>query len=819
MTDTTTTDPAAATGEGFRWIGKPVKRKEDPKLVTGRATYVGDVNPPGMLHAAILASPHAHARIVSIDTSRAKALPGVVAVLTGAEAAEVVGPMTAFCAEPVPQHAIAVEKTRYWGEAVAAVAAVDRYVAEDACRLIDVEYEVLDPLVDMVEAMDPAAVKVHDTLEGNVVFHADKSYGEVDADFARADRVIRTHARWHRMGAQPIETAGAVCSWDPFTASMTIWSNSSFYNFLPWSFASMLGISTSRMRMIPCAVGGSFGSKHLLNKVIAISGALTKVTGKPVRYLEDRLENIAANDNVGCDRIYDGELAITDDGEFLSLKLHCIDDYGAYFQFGPGQHGCALAQPVGPYRINSLQYEVSAVLTNKVQQGFFRGAGADHGNFILERLVDAAADELGIDRAEIRRRNFIQPDQFPYKIPSGNVYDSGDYEGVLDRALTLADVEYWRAEQKRLRAEGRYIGIGLATCQERTAYNATEWWFLYDNPPLPATSTPESIKIDIDAFGGVRAELGCPVWGNSPQTVASQVIAEEFGIDPADVSIEHNDSTSGAISAGPGGSRLTVMLSGAARGAAGQLREKMIRIAAHAMEVSPEDVELSDGVFRPRGVPTHTGLTFADVAMKAHLFKQTNPEGESSGLVATYTYDHPLASMPTEDRKDTGAFYPIVSHACHIPIVEVDPESGLVTMLKYYAVNDCGTVMHPKLVEGQVIGGIAQGIGAALMEEYRYDEQGALISGSFREYLMPSSHEVPEIVLEHQETPSPVTPYGVKGAGEGGRLIAPTAIAAAVDDALKPFGVWIDELPMTPERLVEVIARAEDRAEDEESGR
>lgn len=507
------------------------------------------------------------------------------------------------------------------------------------------------------------------------------------------------------------------------------------------------------------------------------------------------------------DRIYDAELAVTNDGELLSLRLRIIDDYGAYFQFGPGQHGCAMAQPTGPYRINSLGYEVSCVLTNKVQQGFFRGAGADPGNFILERLVDAAAEELGLDRVEIRRRNFIQPSEFPYRIPSGNVYDSGNYEGVLDRALALAGIEDWRAEQQRARAEGRYIGIGLATCQERTAYNATEWWFLYDNPPLPASSTPETVKIDVDAFGGIRVELGCPLWGNSPETVVSQVVAEEFGVDPADVAVDHNDSTSGMISAGPGGSRLTVMLSGAARGASSEIKAKMIRIAAHAMEISPDDVEMVDGVFRPRGVPG-IELTMADVAMKAHLFKQSNPEGESSGLVATYTYDHPMATLPTADRTDTGAFYPIVSHACHIPIVEVDPETGIVRLLKYYAVNDCGTVMNPKLVEGQVVGGIVQGIGAATMEEYRYGDDGALLSGTYREYLIPSAGEAPEIVVEHQETPSPVTEYGVKGAGEGVRLIAPTALASAIDDALKPLGVWIDELPMTPERVVDVVARA-----------
>jgi CO/xanthine dehydrogenase Mo-binding subunit len=799
-------DPTAL--QDLRWVGKSVPRKEDPKLLTGRAQYVGDVTVTGMLHGAVLRSPHANARIRAIDTTRAKALPGVVAVLTGADAAELIGPMTAFCAEPVPQNAIAIERVRFPGEAVAAVAATSRYVAEDACALIDVDYEVLPAIVDPVAAMDAESPRVHDTLDGNVVFARSIDFGDVEADFAKAEHVIRRTARWHRMGAQPMETAGTLASWDPFAQSMTLWSNTNFYNFLPWTFANMLQVPSNRLKVIPCTVGGSFGSKHLINKVIAIAGALTKATGRPVKFMEDRVDNLAANDNVGPDRLYDAALAVSGDGEFLSLKLDIVDDYGAYFQFAHGQHGNALSQPTGPYRIGSLRYGIQCVLTNKVQQGFFRGAGADPGNLILERLVDATAEELGLDRAEVRRRNFIQPEQFPFKVPTGNTYDSGDYEAVLDKALKLADVDGWRAEQAKARAEGRYIGIGLASCQERSGYNATEWWFLYDQPPLPATSTPESVKIDVSAFGQVRVELGCPLWGNSPETVVSQVVAEEFGIEPADVSVTYSDSSSGAISAGPGGSRLTIMLSGAVRGASKTIKDKMIRIAAHSMEADPADVELVDGQLRPKGSPSKA-MGMGDVAMLAHLFKETNPEGEDSGLVTTFTYDHPFVSLPSDDRKDMGAFYPFVSHACHIPVVEVDPETGVVKILKYYAVNDCGTLMNPKIVEGQVMGGIVQGIGAALMEEYRYDdEDGTLQTGTFREYLLPSMHEAPEIVIEHLQTPSPFSEYGVKGAGEGGRLVAPTAIASAIDDALKPLGVTVNELPMTPERVVEAIAAA-----------
>lgn len=789
-----------------KWIGKSIKRREDPKILTGRGIYVGDVNLPGMLHAAVLRSPYPHARIKSIDTSEAKKVPGVVAVLTGQEATKYVGPMAAFCAEPVPQHAIAIDKVRFVGEAVAAVAATSRYAAEDACDLIKVEWEPLPTLVDPFGAMN-SPVKLHDTLESNVVFQRTLTFGDVAGDFARADRIIKRKVRFRRMGAQPLETAGTVANYDPFTNSLTLYSNTNMFNYIPFVFAGMAKVPTNRLKIIPCLVGGSFGSKHVLSKCTIIATALSKATGRPVKFMEDRVDNLAANDNVGPDRYYDAELAVTGDGEFLGLRLKIVDDYGAYFQFSVGQHGNAVSQPTGPYRIKSLEYDLTAVLTNKVQQGFFRGAGADVGNFALERLVDAAADELGMDRVEIRRRNFIKPHEFPYKIPTGNIYDSGDYEKVLDIALREGNVAKWRAEQERLRKEGRYIGIGLATCQERSAYSATEWWFWYDKPPFPLTTTPESVKLSVDATGNIVATIGSPFWGNSPSTVVQQVVAEEFDVDPEQVVVEYGDSQSGALSAGPGGSRLTVMLSGASRKAAGVIKEKAKRIAGHLLEAPVEDLEYRGGKVMVKGAPGRS-LAMGDIAMKAHMFKLDLPEDMESGLAATSTYDHPYATKPTDDRKDLGAFYPIVSHACHVPVVEVDVETGRVQILQYLAVSDCGTVMNPQGLEGQIVGGIAQGIGAALMEEYVYDENGQLNTATFMDYLLPTIHDVPPIRVLHNETPSPFTEYGVKGGGEGGRMVAPPALISAIEDALRPFGVRVDELPMTPERIVRLVQAA-----------
>ena len=525
-------DPTAL--QDLRWVGKSVPRKEDPKLLTGRAQYVGDVTVTGMLHGAVLRSPHANARIRSIDTSRAKALPGVVAVLTGADAAELIEPMTAFCAEPVPQHAIAVERVRFPGEAVAAVAATSRYIAEDACALIDVDYEVLPAIVDPVAAMDAEAPLVHDTLDSNVVFAAhDRLRRRRAPTSPRADHVIRRTARWHRMGAQPMETAGTVASWDPFAQSMTLWSNTNFYNFLPWTFANMLRVPSNRLKVIPCTVGGSFGSKHLINKVIAIAGVLTKATGRPVKFMEDRVDNLAANDNVGPDRLYDAALAVTGDGEFLSLKLDIVDDYGAYFQFAHGQHGNALSQPTGPYRIGSLRYGIQCVLTNKVQQGFFRGAGADPGNLILERLVDA-------DRRRARDR--------ARRDPAAELHPA--------RAVPVQGPDRQHVRQRRLRGRARHARSSWPTSTagapsrrrraRRAATSASAWRAARSarattrpsggssttSRRCPRRSTPESVKIDVSAFGQVRVELGCPLWGNSPETVVSQVVAEEFGIEP-----------------------------------------------------------------------------------------------------------------------------------------------------------------------------------------------------------------------------------------------------------------------------------------------
>jgi carbon-monoxide dehydrogenase large subunit len=794
--------PAAAARQ---WIGKDVPRLEDPKLLTGRATYTDDVKLAGMLHAAVLRSPHAHARIRHIDVSRARAVPGVFAVVTGEDARELTAPLPAFCAEPVVQYALALDKVRFAGEAVAAVAAVDRYTAEDACALIDVEYEPLPVLTDPLAAMAPSAPKVHDTLPSNLVFEKTLSFGEVAGDFAAADRVIRRRLRWHRASAQPLETAGAVCRYDPVTQRMDVWSNTNMINFVGWLIAGTLKVPASKLNIHPMYVGGSFGSKHVLGKVIAIAGILARRAGRPVKFMEDRVDNLIASENLACDRFYEAELAVTRDGIFKSLRVKVLDDYGAYFQFGHGTHGNALAQVTGPYRVGSFEYTVQCVLTNKCQQGVFRGAGSDAGNFCLERLVDAAAGELRIDPVEIRRRNFIAADRFPFKTPCGNVYDSGNYPAVLDKALEMAGYAELRRMQAEARRQGRLVGIGVATAHQRSVYGPTEFWFWYDTPGL--TGVPESVGVSVGPTGEFTVTMFSPFWGNSPETVVAQTVAEEFGVNPAEVTVTYEDSQHGLPGAGPGGSRMTVMLTGAVVGAARKLKDKMARIVAHTLEAAPEDIAFAHGKASVRGAPDRA-MTYADIGLKAYWFKLDLPAGMESGLEARHTYDHPYLTMPSADRSDLGAFYPMMAHGAHIPVVEVEPETGRVHFLRYIAVHDVGTIVNPRSLRGQITGGITQGIGMALYEQSAYDEQGQPLTGSFMDYLLPTAMEVPAFEIGHVETPSPFTEYGVKGGGEGGRMIAPAAIAAAVEDALAPLGVSVDEVPLTPERVVTLIEAA-----------
>jgi CO/xanthine dehydrogenase Mo-binding subunit len=583
------------------------------------------------------------------------------------------------------------------------------------------------------------------------------------------------------------------------------------YNYVGWLIAVSLGVPVHKLNIVPTLAGGSFGSKLFIHKVPVIAAVLARACGRPVKYLEDRIDNMTACDHHGSDRIYECELALDADRRMTSLKCDVIDDYGAYFQFGIGHHGNALSQITGPYQIGSVKVDITAVFTNKCQQGAYRGFGSEVSNYVIERMVDAACSELDLDPVAFRKANFIQPEQFPYFIPTGNLYDSGNYPAVMAKALDLLDYEGWRQKQREALAEGRYIGIGLATCQERSVFSATEFWSLNDEAGFALTSSPEGVGIKIDPTGNAVVSLQAPFWGNSPETMATMILAEKLTLDPANISITYADTDHGVSGTGPGGSRYTVMLAGAIVGAVDTLKDKLFKIAGHLMEADTADLELRDSAVGIKGVPGKQ-MSIADLAMQAHFFRLSFPDEPEfdTGLDATTTYDHPLTTMPSEDRKDLGIYYPIMGHMCHMPVVEVDVETGQVKFLDYVAVHDCGTMVNPMTLAGHIRGGTAQGIGTALYEEYKYDDSGQLQNASFMDYLVPTVHEIPaDVRVGHVETPSPFTEYGIKGGGEGGRMGAPPAIAAAIEDALKPLGVKADFLPLTPAKLRGLIREAQ----------
>lgn len=792
----------AAETSGYTYIGRDRKRVEDPRLLVGRGGYIADLKLPGMLHAAVLRSPVPHAWIRSIDATEALKLPGVVAVLTGEDCKAGMNPCVNFGPATIAQYPLAVDKVRYAGEAVAAVVAESRYLAEDGVDLLEVVYEDLPPVTVPTAAMEPESALLHEEHGSNVGYERTFEFGDVNAAFAGAECVVEDTLRWGRSAGMPMETTGAVAQ-PGFNGVLEIYCNSLNFSYFAFLIAAALRVPSNKLTMKPVPAGGSFGSKLVAHKVPTLAGFLALRVGRPVSYIEDRMDHMMNSDHHGCDRRYEARMGFRADGEIVGLDIDVVDDYGAYMQLGVGHHGNAFSQVVGPYRFRDVRYRLRAVLTNKCQQGAYRGFGAEVHNWVLERLVDQGAARLGLAPEEIRRRNFIQPEQFPYKIPGGNLYDSGDYPGVLDKALSMINLDHWRAEKKRLRKEeGRCLGIGLATTQERSVFSATEFWALAEKPVFPITSSPESATVTIDPTGQFQLLLHCQsMWGNSPETVGATVLAEEFGVPPESVNVRYADSAHALPSTGPGGSRYTVMVAGAIRGASRKLRKKLIHIAAHTLEVAPEELELVDARVRVRDAP-ETGLALAELAGTAYFFALSLPEGMTSGLEESYTYDHPYTTLPASDGSDLGVFYPIMGHACHVVVVEADPDTGVVSFLDYVAVHDAGTIVNPRSLDGHVTGGATQGIGTTLYEELAYDEDGQFRSSTFGDYLIPTACEAPAFRIGHRQTPSPFTEYGIKGGGEGGRMVAPAAVSAAIDDALREYGMRVRQLPVTPWAIV-----------------
>jgi 2-furoyl-CoA dehydrogenase large subunit len=785
------------------WVGQALPRAEDGPLLTGQSRFLDDLVLPGMLHAAIRRSPHAHARIRRLDARRAEADPRVFGVLTGEEVARVSRPQRGRIPLPVSPKvfALAVDKVVYVGQPVAAVAAVDRAVAEDALELIDVEYEPLPAVVSPEAAMQLGAPLVFDEIGSNVLWHDTFPYGDVEAAFAAADEVVRERITIHRYLSTPLETFGSLAQFDPATQTVTIWGSAHQPGQELNNVAAALGISPGQVRLIVPPMGGGFGNKTrpLYHILLAL---LARKVGRPVKWIEDRREHLLGLGHA-ADGIMDVEAAVSGDGTILGLKFRNVENEGAGIDFAGRHNLLMLSNIVNCYRVPAVSYEGFSVGTNLCPVVANRGIGKPFMCLAVERIVDAVARATGLDRVEVRRRNFIQPDQFPYETPSGQTYDSGDYPAMLDRALALVDYPRLLAEQAEARTRGRWLGIGIA-CGVEPAGSNLSYGMLISGPGQLLSGQGEAARLRMQPDGTATLYTGGIEAGQGHTTALAQIVADELGLRPEQVYVAATfDSASSPFvqTSGNYSNKFNGHDTAAAIGAAAKVREKLFRRAARQLEVAADDLVLHEGRVVVRGAPDRW-VPIAQIAARAYW--SLDEDEDEPGLEALHYYRNPRTRPPDAERR-----VPVqmgFAAAAHVALVEVDPATFEIAVRRYGVVHDCGREINPQIVDGQVHGATVHGIAAALLEEFVYDDSGQLLTTSFMDYLKPSAADVPTIETDRLETPSPWTPLGTKGIGEGGAIVAPAAIASAVEDALTPLGIKITGLPITPSRLWRVVA-------------
>jgi CO/xanthine dehydrogenase Mo-binding subunit len=786
-----------------RYLGKDTARIEDATLLTGRAEFGDNVAFPGMLFAAILHSPHAHARIKRIDTSKAEKLPGVAAVVTGADAKA--------WSEPVPGfplgwagHCLALDKVRFVGDPVAAVAATSRYIAEDALELIEVEYEILTPVIDAQKALELDSAVIWEHQGTNLIYHRLFTFGAVDEAFAKADVVVKDDFRWLRASGNPIETCNCIVQWRA-DQSLSAWGGFQGTGFYVSSVARGLRLPAHKIRITPLPHGGSFGTKIFPHAIIRIALLSRKAGGRHVKWIEDRVEHLLSSYTHGPDRVYSAQMALTRAGEITGFRVKVLDDLGAHaVSVAIGKALKPLSAFTGPYRMRNAQYDLTVVATNKCPQGSYRGWGVPAHNLALEHCVDLAARQLGLDPVEIRRRNLLRPEQFPYEAPNGARYDSGDYARTLDMALELAGYRALREEQIRARAAGRLVGIGVSTGVELSAVAMSMFTLLGPGAPF-GTSMPESARVRIEATGKIIGEVTFPWEGQGQHSFATNLLADYFGVDREDVEVIAVDSLSAGPGTGPIGSRQAVMLSGAILGAADRIAEKLRKVAGVIMEADAEDIEFINGQLRVKGSPEKT-IPLQKAVTLMLTRSDLLPDGVDGNPEASYTYNPPDRKLP--DAEGRGSFDLTAANNAHVVMVEVDRETGQVGILKYVIADDCGVRLNPAVVEGMIQGAVAQGVGQTVLEEHVYDDNGQYLTSTFMDYLIPTLWEVPMTERTYTETPSPFSPMGVKGAGESAVLATPAVLLGAINDALQPLGVQCTTIPASPLRLWQLIQSA-----------
>ncbi|MDW8084178.1 MAG: xanthine dehydrogenase family protein molybdopterin-binding subunit [Candidatus Caldarchaeum sp.] len=757
----------------MKYVGLSVKRKEDPRLVKGESTYVDDLKLPGMLYAVFLRSPHPHARIRSIDVSEARALGGVYAAYTGADLKPFLGPLVVETIYDekrfVERFPLAVDEVKFVGEPVAVVVAEDLYTAYDALDLVKVEYEPLPSVTDPEKALAENAPKVHNHLENNLCFRWRRVYGDVERLFKEADEVVEGRFRIQRLAPAAMEPRGVVAQYDGYNRLLTVWSSTQFPHRLRTWISHTLRMPENHIRVVAPEVGGGFGSKlnHYPEEVVV--PFLAAKLGRPVKWFEDRGENLSATTH-GRDMIADVSAAVKRDGRILALRLKILADLGAYNQVYTQDNPVMAARMVqGCYKIEGLELDVVGVYTNKMATDAYRGAGRPEASYIIERTVDLVARKLQLDPAEVRRRNFISAEEFPYKTLTRFEYDSGDYHRALEKLLNAMQYEKLRAEQAELRRMGRHLGVGLSTFVEVCNFSY------------------QSASVRVEPSGKVIVLTSTSPHGQGEETSFSQIVADALGVSIDDVHVIHGDTLAIPYGWGTAGSWTLTAGGIAILKATEQVKAKMLAIAANHLESRPEDIETDAGKFFVKDAPEKS-LSFQEVASMAYDPEKL-PQGLEMGLAATSFYNPDLT-------------FPFGAYGA---LVEVFPETGKVEVKKLFLVSDCGKVVNPLLVEGQIIGGAVQALGQALYEEVVYSEEGMLLSATFTDYLLPSSAEIPEFELMWTETPAP-NPLGTKGAGELATIGLAQAIVNAVEDALRPFDVVIEQTPLKPSYVWKLVA-------------
>ena len=777
---------AAAT----RYLGKPMKRKEDPRLIQGLSHYVDDIVLPNLLHAAILHSPYAHARIRSVDTLKAQSAPGVVLVLTGADIRGAIGPVPCAAVIPdmkaAPRPVLARDRVRFVGEGVAVVVASDSYAARDALDLIEVDYEPLTPVVDPEKAIANGATVLHEGHKDNIAYRWELEGGDVKAAFKNADKIVKQRMINQRLIPVAMEPRGVVADYKPGERQLTVWSSTQIPHLLRTQIAAMLATPEHSVRVITPEVGGGFGSKLNVYPEEALVAYLAMKLGKPVKWIESRRENFQTTIH-GRDQINDVEVAVKRDGTILGLRLGIIADLGAYYQLlTPLIPTLTALMSSGCYKIPAIRIEIIGALTNKMATDAYRGAGRPEATYFIERALDLVAAELKKDPVEVRRKNFPKPNEFPYATPTGVIYDSANYDKSLDLALKMSDYKKLRLDQAKARKEGRVVGIGLSTYVEICAMGPSS--------AMPAGGW-ESATVRIEPTGMVNIMTGSSPHGQGQETSFAQLGAEILGLEPNDVNVVHGDTAIVPYGIGTFGSRATAVGGTAVYKSLMKLREKVAAIAGHILAEDPSNL-VFDKMRITSKADAKKSLAFGEAVGAAYVAK-TLPPNMEPGLEAT-TFFEP-----------SNFTFPFGAHVC---VVEIDPETGDVRLTKYVAVDDCGNVLNPLLVEGQVQGGIAQAVGQALLEEAVYDEQGQLITGELMDYALPRAGDLPWLETARTVTPSPVNPMGVKGVGEAGTIGATPALANAVADALEPFGVRHVDMPFKRERIWQLMQKGSRRA-------